>query len=61
MRIESSGDIAGVAHVAFSNPDGGNVVVVTNSGESRKIALSDGAKSTVVELLPKSVTTLTWR
>ena len=60
-RIESSGDIADVTHVAFSNPDGGNVVVVTNSGESRKIALSDGAKSTVVELLPKSVTTLTWR
>jgi glucosylceramidase len=60
-RIESSGDITGVSHVAFSNPDGGNVAVITNSGETRKIALADGSKSMVVELRPKSVTTLTWR
>lgn len=60
-RIESSGDIAGVTHVAFSNPDGENTVVLTNSGESKKVTVSSGANNAMVELSPKSVTTLIWR
>jgi hypothetical protein len=34
---------------------------VTNSGNARKLALSDSSKSAMIEILPKSVTTLTWR
>ncbi len=61
VRIESAGDIADLSHVALANPDGGTVVVVTNSGASRRITLSAGSQNAVVELAPKSVTTVIWR
>src|SRR5262249_12332638 len=60
VRIDSQGDIPGVSHVAWRNPNGGMVVVVTNEGDARTISIKDGKESTEVALAPNSVTTLTW-
>ena len=61
VRVESSGDIANISHVAFSNPDGGTVMVLTNSGPAKKVTLSNGARNTLTELTANSVATLTWK
>lgn len=59
--FESSGGPRGVDHVAFENPDGGRVLVLTNAGNAvskARIVLGDG--STDVDLPADSVTTLAW-
>lgn len=60
-RIESGGDIAGLSHIAFGNPDGTKVVVITNAGAARNVAVRDGKRMSTVQLSPNSVTTLTWK
>jgi glucosylceramidase len=57
-RIESSGEMAGVAHVASRNPDGSVAVVLTNSGSERKVLLRLGNSEAEVHLPADSVTTL---
>ena len=59
-RFESSGKVPGVVHVAFENPDGKKVLVVTNADEAKSVTLEQANKSVEVELLPKSVSTLVW-
>ena len=59
-RFESSGKVTGVDHVAFENPDGKKVLVVTNADEAKSVTLEQANKSVEVELLPKSVSTLVW-
>jgi glucosylceramidase len=58
--VESHGDIDGLTHAAFVNPNGQKVVVVSNGGPQRIIALSDGARGFSVHLEADSVTTLMW-
>lgn len=61
VRVASEGEIPGVTHVAWLNPNGEKVVVLTNeAGEARTIALKVGNESTQFTLEPNSVTTLTW-
>lgn len=57
----SSEAAADVSHVAFENPDGQRVVVVTNPGPARAIQIQLGGQSAQVPLKEKSLTTLTWR
>jgi glucosylceramidase len=52
---------AGVSHIAFENPDGEKVLVLTNGGKARKVTLQIGAESTSIRLERDSVTTLVWR
>jgi glucosylceramidase len=60
-RIESSGNFDGLDHVAFTNPDGSHVLVITNSGATaRDITVSVGGNLADVRLDADSVTTLTW-
>jgi len=61
VRVESAGDIPDVSHVAFLNPDGGTVAVVTNSGAAKAVSLTAGSNQAALQLAPKSVTTLIWR
>jgi len=49
-----------VDHVAFENPDGGKVLVVTNGGGERKLAVKCGEKVLELNLAPDSMATLTW-
>jgi len=59
-RIDSQAVIDGVDHVAFENPDGGKVLIVTNGGGERKLAVKCGEKVLELNLVPDSMTTLTW-
>jgi glucosylceramidase len=59
-RIQSEGDVSDIAHVAFENPDGQRVLVVTNSGASRPIRICAADKETTLNLDADSITTLTW-
>lgn len=59
--VDSKGDISGVSHVAFKNPDGHYVLVATNSNPNAhaiNIRMSDNMAK--VDLPPSSVTTLLW-
>ena len=59
-RIDSNGEIAGLSHVAFVNPDKSYCAVLTNAGAARNVVLQLGASETQIALEPDSVTTLTW-
>jgi O-glycosyl hydrolase len=50
----------GVDHVAFENPDGKKVLVLTNAGAAKSVTLEQANKNVEVALLPKSVSTLVW-
>jgi O-glycosyl hydrolase len=52
--------MAGVEQVAFENPDGQNVLVVTNSGSARTARVQQATKAADVDLTADSVTTLLW-
>lgn len=58
--IRSSGESAGVDHVAFKNPDGSHVLVVTNHGDEKQIACQFEGRSLDLHLPHDSVTTLLW-
>lgn len=59
-RFESSGTAAGVEHVAFENPDGQKVVVVSNKGGATNVTLRMANATAEVPLAADSVTTLSW-
>jgi glucosylceramidase len=59
-RIESSGELEGVSHVAFVNPDGSMATVLTNAAAERKVLLRLYGRESEVRLPADSVTTLTW-
>lgn len=58
--ISSLGEFSDVDHVAFENPDGTHVLVVTNRGEKQDVACQLGAKSLTLTIDPDSITTLAW-
>jgi len=59
-RFESSGKAQGVEHVALENPDGQNIVVLSNKGGATTVALKLGDASAEVSLPADSLTTLSW-
>jgi len=59
-RVASTGSIEGVAHVAFVNPDGGKVVVLTNSGAARDVVVRAGGMETEARMPADAVVTLHW-
>ena len=46
--------------VAFENPDGRKVLVITNPGPARNTTLKQGDQTAEIALAPESVTTLLW-
>jgi len=58
--VASRGDMAGIDHVAFENPDGSHVLVLTNQGGEQKIQCQVGSRAMNLTLVPDSVTTLLW-
>jgi glucosylceramidase len=60
-RIESSGELAGVSHVACVNPDGAMSAVVTNAGAERKVFLRLGGSEAELHLPGDSISTLSWK
>jgi glucosylceramidase len=58
--IASQGELDGVDHVAFENPNGSHVLVVTNRGDQRKLECRLGERALDLIVDPDSVTTLVW-
>jgi glucosylceramidase len=52
---------APLPHVAFENPDGQQVLVVTNPGTTRSVELRLGDQTAQIPLKEKSLTTFAWR
>jgi glucosylceramidase len=61
VRIDSQGELEKISHVAFQNPDGKYVLVVSNSGEAKPIQIKFDDKVIDCQLDQNSVTTLTWQ
>jgi glucosylceramidase len=59
-RFDTQGDLEGVAHVAFVNPDATKTVVLSNTGAGRKTQLRLGNLMTEVTLPASSITNLSW-
>jgi glucosylceramidase len=58
--LATKGALPGVEHVAFANPDGDYVLVLTNPGEAREIYCAFEGKSLHLTLPEDSVLTLRW-
>jgi len=59
-RFESTGNVEGLEHVAFENPDGQKVLILSNKGPATKITLRMAQSVADVALAGDSVTTLFW-
>jgi glucosylceramidase len=59
-RFDSQGDVEGVAHAAFLNPDDVKTVVLSNTGAARTVQLRLGTLMTEVSLPANSITNLSW-
>ncbi len=59
-RFESTGDMKGIEHVAFENPDGQRVLVVSNSGDSTTITLKQASKIVELPIPASSIITIMW-
>jgi glucosylceramidase len=59
-RIDSESNSGDILHVAFENPDGQHVVVLTNPGPPGTCVLKVGGSTVNVSLSQHSVTTLVW-
>jgi glucosylceramidase len=60
-RFDSRGDVDGISHVAFANPDGGAALVLANTGAERRVPVQMSGLMTESVLPSNSVMTLTWR
>lgn len=60
-RFASTCSLNGIDHVAFENPDGQKTVIVTNSGDAKKITLTQAQKVAELSLAPDSLTTFFWK
>jgi glucosylceramidase len=58
--IASTGSEPAVEHVAFANPDGSYVLVLTNQGDARDVSCKVAGKKLEAHLPADSVTTLHW-
>jgi len=58
--LATHANLPGVEHVAFANPDGDYVLVLTNQGQAREIDCNVEGKSMHLSLPKNSVITLQW-
>ena len=58
--ISSKATLPGIEHVAFANPDGDYVLVLTNQGDEREIDCRFDGKSLRLALPRNSIVTLQW-
>lgn len=58
--IGSEGTLADIDHVAFENPDGTHVLVLTNQGGGQNVQCQAGTQALDLTLDPGSITTLQW-
>lgn len=59
-RVTSKSNSKDLSHVAFVNPDGEHVMVLTNAGARRTVTLAVNSSTTKLEMEANSIATLTW-
>jgi glucosylceramidase len=59
-RIESACKVPGIEQVAFENPNGQKVLVITNSGEPKSVAVKQSDRVAELSLPKDSLATLVW-
>jgi glucosylceramidase len=59
-RFDSTCQTSGVEQVAFENPDGRKVLVVSNSGPAKTLTLKQGQQTAELAMASDSLTTLSW-
>jgi glucosylceramidase len=59
-RFESAGNAQGIDHIAFENPDGQKILVLTNSGEAKTIHVKQANQTAEIALASDSLSTLIW-
>ncbi len=60
-RFESQSLAADFSHVAFENPNGEKVLVLTNPGSARTVQVAQGQRAAIIALEPNSMATLAWK
>jgi glucosylceramidase len=60
-RFESQSQAANLTHIAFENPGSDRVLILTNSGPARTVAVNLGHSAATVPMEENSVATLVWR
>jgi glucosylceramidase len=58
--VNSTSKLTDVDHIAFENPDGSHVLVVTNPGAEQKILCQSGKQALELTLDADSITSLRW-
>jgi glucosylceramidase len=59
-RFDSESTLTGISHAAFANPDGTQVLVVSNPGPAQTATVQMGARKADIALDKGSVTTWVW-
>ncbi len=59
-RFGSEGNVPGVSHVAFTNPDGSHTVLLTNTANEQTVHLALAGHTATIPLPKDSVTTVSW-
>ncbi|HWZ82298.1 MAG TPA: glycoside hydrolase family 30 beta sandwich domain-containing protein [Terriglobales bacterium] len=60
-RFESQSLATNLSHIAFENPDGQKVLVLTNTGPARTVEVTQGVSSAAIPLEGNSIATLVWK
>ena len=60
-RFESQSQAADIGHIAFENPGGEKVLILTNTGPTQTIDVRMGLNSASVSMKANSVASLVWR
>lgn len=59
-RVACTGNLAGISHIAFQNPDGGSVLVLANERNARRIRIRVRERQAELALPADSLATLCW-
>jgi glucosylceramidase len=60
-RVDSTSNVQDVDHVAFENPGGDKVLVITNKGDAKTVHIKQASQVAELPLNASSVNTLTWK
>jgi glucosylceramidase len=60
-RVESQSIAQNLMHIAFENPGGDRVLVLTNLGPARNVVVNQGQSTASVSMEENSISTLVWR
>lgn len=60
-RVESQSIAPNLMHIAFENPSGDRVLILTNLGPARNVVINHGQNTASISMEENSISTLVWR